>query len=279
MAESAFSHSVPPEDVEWIGGFPTPPTGPIRPVHAALSTVRLILNKEDTRQVFEVLQALSGRTSKRLFARFVGTPYGRRVVGEPVRLEKILGDRDRLRALSEASLGRAYLAFMEGENLTPEGLLASAEEAGIDYSGETEFEEFRRMFLHVSVSHDLWHVLTGYGRDALGELCTLVFTRAQTYNPGLRLINAVGFLAQKAEAPGQPILAAMKEARLMGEGVDFLLRHDVEALLPLPLEDVRRRLNFTTPTVYLGVPAKVRNALLKPKLKKTQAEREHAPAV
>lgn len=275
MAEGKFSEEVPPEKIEWIEGFPTPPSPPVRPLHAFVSVIRLILNKEDTRQVFEVLQSMSGRSGKRLFKDLVSTPYGRRVVTEPVRLEKILSNRDWLRALPDGSFGRVYLDFMEGENLTPEGLLSSAADAGIDYEGDTQFPEFRRMFLHLSMSHDLWHVLTGYGRDALGELCNLIFTRTQTYNPGIRLITAIGLVAQKSEQPGQPILAAMKEARRMGEGVDFLLQHDIEALLPLPLDEVRRRLNFIAPTVYRSVPDEVKNSLLKPKVKKTQAEREH----
>ena len=41
--------------------------------------------------------------------------------------------------------------------------------------------------------HDLWHVVTGYGRDELGELCLLGFTYAQTKNRGVGLIVLVGF--------------------------------------------------------------------------------------
>lgn len=278
MAEAKFSEEVPPEKVEWIEGFALPPSLPMRPVHALLSVFRLILNKEDTRQVFEVLQAMSGRSSRKLFKDLVSTSYGRRVVTEPVRLERILGNRDGLRSLPDGSFGRAYLAFMEGESLTPEGLLSSAAEAGIDYEGETQFPEFRRMFLHLSMSHDLWHVLTGYGRDALGELCNLVFTRTQTYNPGIWLITAIGLLAQKSERPDQPIFKAMDEAWRMGDGVDLILQHDMEALLPLPLDEVRRRLNFIAPTVYQSVPEDVKKNLLKPKVKRTQSEREGALA-
>lgn len=278
MSGAKFSEQVPPEKIEWMDGFALPPELPMRPVHALLSVFRLILNKEDTRQVFEVLQAMSGRSSRKLFKDLISTPYGRRVVSEPVRLERLLGDRDWLRSLPEGSFGRAYLAFMEGEKLTPEGLLSSASEAGIDYEGETQFPEFRRMFLHLSMSHDLWHVLTGYGRDALGELCNLVFTRTQTYNPGIWLITAIGLLAQKSERPGQPIFKAMKEARRMGDGVDLILQHDIEALLPLPLDEVRRRLNIITPTVYQSVPEEVKRSLLKPKIRQTQSEREKALA-
>lgn len=266
---------VPPEDIVWVNGFATPPSPPVRLFHALTSVLKLIANKEDTRQVFEAIQALAGHSGKRLFERFTATPYGRRVVSEPVKLEAILGDREALRAMPEGSLARVYLDFMEGEDLTPEGLLGAAEEAGIDLRAETQFEEYRRMFLHLDVSHDLWHVLTGYGRDALGEICNLVYTYGQTRNSGFKLIIWVGFLAQKLERPGAPIVKALKEAKRNSRDAAWVMEHDVEELLPLPLEEVRRRLKINEPAVYNGVPDEVKNGLLKPKVKKTQSEREN----
>ncbi len=267
---------VPPEKIEWINGFATPPAPAIRPFHALFSVWRLIQNKEDTRQVFEIVQALSGRSGKRLFERFTKTDYGQRVLKEPVRLEEILGDREALRCLPEGSLGRVYLDFMEGEDLTPDGLLDAAEEAGIDFRGETQFEEYRRLFLHLDVSHDLWHVLTGYGRDALGELCNLVYTRAQTRNRGFKLIVMIGFLAQKLEQPRAAIQKSLAEAKSNSKEAAWVLEHDVEALLPLSLVEVRRRLNIAEPVIDKAVPDEIKDSLLKPKVAQTQAEREAA---
>jgi ubiquinone biosynthesis protein COQ4 len=278
MADNRYEE-VPPEKIEWIGGFPTPPSMPVRPLHALVSSIKLILNKEDTRQVFEVVSALSGSHGKKIFRRWVGTEYGHRVLSTPLKLEEILSDREKLRALPEGSFGRAYLAFMEGENLTAEGLVASAEEAGIDFTGETQFPEFRRIFLHLQVSHDLWHVLTGYGRDAIGEMCNLAFTRVQTRNRGFRLLIWMALLAMKRERPDLPLWKAANEGRRMGREAKWVLEHDVEALLPLPLEEVRRRLNILTPTTYKSIDAGAKATILKPKVKETQTERERAQAL
>ena len=267
---------IPPEQYDWINGFPLPPTERRRPLHALRSVLRLIRNKEDTRQVFEIIQAMSGDTGKRVFRRFTASPYGRRVVTEPVKLEEVLGDRERLRAYPEGSLARAYLAFMEGENLTPEGLRAAAQEADIDYDAYPEFAEYMRLFMHLQVSHDLWHVLTGYGRVALGELCNDVYTHRQTRNPGFLLIVAIGFLAQKREQPGAPIGKAMMEARRNAKAAEWVLEYDVEELLPLPLAEARARLKLAEPAAYNAVPDEIKRSLLKPKVKETQAERERA---
>ncbi len=40
--------------------------------------------------------------------------------------------------------------------------------------------------------HDLWYVVTGYGRDELGEACLLAFTCAQDKNRGVGFIALVG---------------------------------------------------------------------------------------
>ncbi|MEX6632430.1 Coq4 family protein [Hyphococcus lacteus] len=278
-ATTAAATEVPPEDIVWINGFPLPPSQPVRPVHAFVSVIRLMRNKEDTRQVFEIVQALSGRSGRQLFERFTNSEYGRRVVSEPIKLEALLGDRERLRQLPEGSLGRVYLDFMEGENLSPEGLLEAAEEAGIDFKNETQFEEFRRLFLHLDVSHDLWHVLTGYGRDALGELCNLVYTRQQTHNPGFKLIVMIGFLAQKIEQPFQPIQKALAEAKRNALKTNWILEYDVEQLLPLPLAEARRVLGIREPVVYNAIPDEIKRELLKPKVTETQTERERAGTI
>jgi len=244
------------------------------PWSALASVVKLVLNKEDTRLVFETIHALSGRSGHRLFARFVGTPYGRRVVEEGVKIEEILSDRDWLRSLPEGSLGRAYLDFMESENLTAEGVVGAAEEAGVDSTCETQFEAYRRVMLHLEVVHDVWHVLTGYGRDALGEISVLAFSYAQTGNRGVWLIVRVGALAAKLERPDLPIFKAVREAVTRGRNAAWLAGQDIAALAPLPLEEVRTRLNVNSGDVYQGIPLKARLALLKPRVKEPETERE-----
>ena len=263
-----------PEDFVIVDGFATPPSAKYRPLHAFISSIKLILNKDDTRQVFEIVTALSRGSAGRLFRRFIATPYGRRVVTEPVKLEAILGDFPRLRAMAPGTLGRAYVDFMDEAGFTPQGLIDAAEEAGVGLVDYPELKEFSRAFRHLEVNHDLWHVLTGYGRDPLGEICNLIFTRRQTGNPGLKLIIRMGLLALKLERWSYPALRAAAEARRMGDAVDFLLQHDVEAMLEEPLAEVRKRLGIFKPEVYAAIPHDVKHSVLRPKMKKTQTERE-----
>ncbi len=268
-----------PEDIVFVDGFAAPPASKYRPFHALISSLKLVLNKDDTRQVFEIVTALSRDSARRLFKRFVATPYGRRVVTDPVELEKILGDFERLRALAPGTVGRSYVDFMDEAGFTPQGLIDAADEARVGLQDYPELKEFARAFRHLEINHDLWHVLTGYGRDPLGEICNLVFTRRQTRNPGLRLVFRMGRAALKLERWSFPALKAAAEARRMGDRVDFLLQHDVGAMLEAPLAEVRRRLGIFKPEVYDSIPYDVKHAVLRPKVKKTQTEREGARTV
>ena len=101
-------------------------------------------------------------------------------------------------------------------------------------------------------THDLWHVLTGYGRDLLGEAALLAFTYAQTRLHGFGFI--VGSVYLRTYLPGAPtralLIPGMKaRSREMirtgwrrGRAAEWLPGQDWEAILPEPLPDLRHRL-------------------------------------
>ena len=97
-------------------------------------------------------------------------------------------------------------------------------------------------------AHDLTHILTGYGRDPLGELCLLAFMYRHAGNTGQALIVAMSWprLSKAARA-------AVRQAFRNGGKARWFQDLDFEALLPRALEDVRRELNITAPTAYQAV--------------------------
>ena len=108
----------------------------IRPL-AALRAVRaLIRNPDDTARVFDVIEALSGRTRARLFHRFRKDPAGRRLLDARPDLLAALSDRKRLLELAPGTLGRAYAEFMSREQISADGL--------VDASTATRAEDHSR---------------------------------------------------------------------------------------------------------------------------------------
>ncbi len=228
----------------------------IRPLVAWRALRALFRNGEDTKQVFIIGDALRGKSGLRAFQRFRATALGQSVLSGERDLLPVLCDRAHLSALPAGSLGRLYHDFMAEENLTADGLV-DASKAGSRNVSSTEVQRFRD---RMRDQHDLHHVSTGYGRDGLGEVCVLAFGYAQTRNRGIGVIALMGMLKIAKALPGQPVCAAVMQAYRQGKAAAALYQQDWEALLPLPLEEVRQRLGIKPPTLYRQIGAALRNA-------------------
>jgi len=220
-----------------------------RPLKALHHFRKLLKNKEDTTQVFYVIEALNGDSFQKHFLKFANSEMGRHRLEEAKYLPPLLDDHDWLRTLPEQSLGHAYLEFMTREGLTAQGLVDEYVTSGIE-------RDFRDPDMNIygdrrRDTHDMLHVLTGFGRDALGEACVLAFSYAQHGGPGVAFIAYGAAFELKRSAPkGAPVIKSVRQAQKMGQTALDLIYYDVMELLPRPLSEVREMLNITCPTQY-----------------------------
>jgi ubiquinone biosynthesis protein COQ4 len=214
---------------------------PLRPLAAMRAMRTLLADPDDTSQVFRIIRALSGNSFERLYQRVLAAPDGDRVLTQPRELLTLLQDRDALRALPEGTLGREYARFVDAERLSAEGLVEASNEELDDahFLDERAHVLSRRM----RDSHDLWHVVTGYRRDLFGEAALLAFTWAQTRNHGIGFIVLVAMLRQWKEGERDG-LRLTRDGWRRGRRAAFLPAADWEALLRLPLREVRARLRI-----------------------------------
>jgi len=220
----------------------------LRPREAWTALKSLLANPEETGHVFTIVRALSGKSLLKGYNRFTATPTGRRILDEQRELLTVLSDRDALRALPDGSLGRHYLAFVERENLSADGLVEAS------MQDETPLNPgLARYAFRLRDMHDLWHVTCGYGRDISGEACLLAFTVAQTRNPGVALIVVAGTLKIARESGDRRIFRAVWNAWRIGRRAAWLPAADWEHLLARPLEAVRTELGVTPPVVYAAM--------------------------
>jgi ubiquinone biosynthesis protein COQ4 len=232
--------------------------GTLQPRVAWQALKELLRDPDDTAKVFVILRALTGKSLLRGYNRFNATATGRTLLAERRSLIAVLSDRAALAALPADSLGRAYLKFVEREDLSADGLVEASVTAapGFDNASIGYYADRLRDM------HDLWHVTTGYGRDTLGELCLLGFTMAQNPSPGLALIIAGGAV-KLVRLMGFGVLRALVSGYRNGRRARWLPAEDWEHLLTLPLETVRRRLGVRPPEVYdelLGARAEIATA-------------------
>lgn len=218
----------------------------LHPIVAFRALRRLIRNREDTRQVFLLVEALRGKSTHRQFARLRASAAGRDLLARRPSLLAALGDRARLAAMPAGSLGRTYYDFMTSENLSAEGLVEASKVRDVPPPAD-ELTWFRERGREM---HDLLHVTAGYGRDPLGEVCVVAFTFAQNRQKGLGVIALVGAFRAKKRLRDQPIWSAAWQAYRQGRRAKWLFEADWENLLPQPLDEVRARWGIMAPTLY-----------------------------
>jgi len=211
----------------------------------------LLRNPDDTAQVFRIIEALSGRNGEHTLARLGQTESGRRLLTDkPDLLDRLL-DRAALERLPEGSLGAEYLAFLRREGITTEGLRqASLDGRKWPVGSLTPDLEFLRN--RMRDQHDLWHVVTGYHGDLIGEASLLAFSFAQTRNPGVGFIVGIAFLRGR-EPTFRRLIA---EGFVRGLRSEWLPAVDWESLLSLPLAEVRVRLGVGAVPEYAPVRTK-----------------------
>jgi ubiquinone biosynthesis protein COQ4 len=224
---------------------PPPPRKRVEWRKARTALRNLITDPERTEQVFELIDALAGNSGEVAFQRFLAHPNAPALLNQKPSLLRTLADLETLETLPGGSFGREYATFMRVAGLRADGLVDAADEA--ETRRERVLDPDRQFFFdRLRDMHDLWHVLTGYGRDLAGEAANLAFTYAQTGNRGIGLI----VLASAWRGPKTLDFHWQRylwRAWRRGSGTEWLPAAGYEELLPLPLDEVRRRLRIPTP--------------------------------
>lgn len=207
---------------------------------------RLIANPEATEEVFVIIESLAGNALEKGFRRFKATATGQRILAEKRSLLDSLRDREMLSEQPKSSLAANYLNFVIKEEISADGLVEPSE----DMRSTRNLDEDLLLFANRQRDmHDLWHTLTNYGRDELGEVCLLAFTCAQSPNRGIAFITLVG-VYQMTKRYGWDVPGTVLGAYRDGKKAQWLPAQDWEALLQQPIGEVRSKLNIRSPQRY-----------------------------
>ncbi|WP_409434038.1 Coq4 family protein [Litorimonas sp. RW-G-Af-16] len=237
---------------------------PIRPLKALKHFRNLMADKEDTSQVFHIINELNGDNFQKFFCRFANSPEGRKHIEAGLFLPTMLDDHEKIRKLPEGTVGRAYVEFMESQGLTAQGLVDEYE--SFDSKARDKWSpEMITFGNRLRDTHDLVHVMTGYSRDALGEACVLGLSYSQHGGRGLTFIaHMAGWEVKKSAPKGAPVMRAVREGHKIGKTATDLVYLDIEALLAMDLEAARAKYGYITPETYFKVHDCMRAAGMDP---------------
>ena len=228
---------------------PSRPVPKRRPIKAWRHMQKLIADKEDTEQVFHIIEALNGGSMRKDLLRFMESENRPRLLAQRAFLPDILDDHAPLKALPKGTVGRTYVEFMEREGLTAHGLV---EESLSNRAAHEQYDDDLLWYANrLRDTHDMYHVLTGYGRDALGEDALLGYTHSQHGGLGVSFIAFMGNRQIAKQAPkAARVKEVLAEGRRNGKAAKRIIEQDIVSLLDQPIDAVRKRLNIAEPVLY-----------------------------
>lgn len=229
----------------------------MQPIRAARALRRLLADKEDTAAVFELMRSLSGRAVPNGYARLLKSAEGGRIAYERQEFAELLSDKAWLARFGPGTVGAAYRDFIAPRGLSAQGLADESrkgEDTQIDAAHP--FAWYGRRVRDV---HDVWHVLTGYGTDGLGEACLVGFSYMQTKSLGFAVIARAAQSRMRALRSTLPYAAAVDEGFRNGKRAAWLPAVDYPALFAENLEAARARLGIRRPVIYESIPEEARN--------------------
>ncbi|MDO9337327.1 MAG: Coq4 family protein [Caulobacter sp.] len=231
----------------------------LQPIRAFRAVSRLMADKEDTAAVFDLMRALSGKSVSKGYARLMSTSAGGRIAYERDELNDRLMDRAWLESFAPGTVGAAYLAHMDERGFTADGLKQISEET-LDSQVEAAhpLTWYGRRLRDV---HDIWHVLSGYRTDALGEACLVAFSYQQTRSLGFGVIAFAAGNKLGSTKNGQPYKAAIREAHRNGKACAWLPAVDYPELFAEDLEAARARLGIRPARIYQSIPPELRDGV------------------
>lgn len=224
-----------------------------RPLKAWQHFRELVKDKEATKEVAMIFESLPWTGLYAAAEKFLGSEQGQAIRASEPSLVAILDDHAALRRLPEGTLAHAYCDFMEREGLSAQGLV---DELNTYREGRIYEDELEWYLNRLRDTHDMLHVLTGYGRDALGEQCVLAFTYSQQPAPAHLFLGYAGALEIKKRVKSEaPVLRAVREAQKLGKACPRIAEMPIRELLATPLDELRATLGITRPEHYWQVHA------------------------
>ncbi len=209
---------------------------PLRTARALYGLVTLLRDPDELPQVFEMAEALGTPEALATMIRDIERdPKGARALAERPRLRV---DLEALRALPAGTLGHEFAVMMDTLGLDP---------AALPELPSPDAASFVRA--HLTETHDLWHLVTGFGVDWKGEIGLQAFYLAQLPTPLAATLVAVGCLrvARYEMDRREDVMAEVVRGWELGKRAEKLFGVRWDELWAVPLEDVRARLGLSTP--------------------------------
>lgn len=197
--------------------------------------VGILRSPENTESVFDIEDGLRHIEATRLvFEHMKEKPGVSELIGE--RYLPPPADIEALDRYPQGSLGKAFARHILDHGFDP------------DYFRKIEIgDDIDYILMRIRQTHDIWHVVTGFGTDRIGELGLKAVELAQLRRPMAAVITSGGVMRYLLRDPDQleRVFWAIAHGYRLGSRAKPLLAEKWEEHWERPLTQWRARLGIT----------------------------------
>jgi ubiquinone biosynthesis protein COQ4 len=202
---------------------------------AVKGAISLFRDPTKTESVYDIEDGLRNTKATQLSLEFVkADPQIDQLISERYMPPPV--DIDVLLTLPTDSLGHTYATYIKNSNFDPNFYRKVEVNDDISY-----------MFLRMRQTHDIWHIVAGFGTDIAGELGLKSFELAQTHRTMCLILLAGGLLSTLSKSPTDldNVLDCVARGYRSGVKAKPFLAQKWEEQWSKPLVDWREELGIT----------------------------------
>ncbi len=207
---------------------------------AKLSKV-LLKDHTKTQYIFALAHAVNGPRLKKLYDKLLETAEGGEIACKLPEFTDLYGTLD---TCSENTVGNVLINELP---FSLETLTKLSQRGRKNRDWINSKHPYMWMARRYRDTHDLFHTLTGYKTDTLGEVAMLAFSYAQQGLPSWGILLLIGFVKVRFH----PLkLAAIAEGYYRGKKAKWILGENFETMIHEDLEECKKRLNIPKARIY-----------------------------
>ena len=201
----------------------------------------LLKDHTKTQYIFALSHAVNGPALKRLYGKLLDTTQGGEIACD---LPEFTDLYDKLSTCPENTVGHALLT---NQPFPLETLTKLSQRGRNNRAWINSKHPYVWMARRYRDTHDLFHVLTGYKTDTLGEVAMLAFSYAQQRLPSWGILLLIGMIKVKFH----PLkIAAIIEGYYRGKKANWILGEKFDEMIFEDLDQCKKRLNISDAKIY-----------------------------
>ncbi len=210
--------------------------------------------EDGPKYIFRIIYSVFGPEVHKVAKKLRDKPESAEMLDSGKDLGQILADLDSLKDLDDDTLGKVFHSFMDGDGIIPGYIIGGMVYSDGHFDKIDDWDEDAKFIMErAGNTHDITHLISGYGTDFCGEILNLPFSIAGcglSSRKGKAIGAVIGGLSYPVVKPKVPFKDWVKLNIDSGDRGSKMAEHNsiiaihFEKWLDQPLKETRKQLHI-----------------------------------